>query len=169
MNSSVALFYAYASLAYTFDRGDNLSVSITAGDSVNVDRLSAYRLGGVLPLVAEYPLIIPGYFYQELSAERFALFNGRYAITLDEKKRWQLTVMAASAVVDYIDGLEQPGHWNSGVGGGVTYTSQSEIWTAALTYGYGFDAMRNGDRGAHVVGVMVQLDIEKWREKRRKQ
>ena len=51
----------------------------------------------MLPLVAEYPLIIPGYFYQEISAQRFILFNGRYAVALDAAKRWQIAVMAATA------------------------------------------------------------------------
>jgi hypothetical protein len=167
MNESVGLFYAHAYLSYTFERGDNASASITAGDSANADRLTAYRLGGVLPLVAEYPLIIPGYFYQELTAERFALFNARYALALDELKRWQVTAMVATAVVDYVEGMEQARRWNSGVGGGVMYRSQSEIWKAALTYGYGIDAIRGSHRGAHVVGVMVQFDLEKWLYKHR--
>ena len=98
LSPSVGLFYGSAFFAYTFDRGDNMSVSITAGDSVNADPLSAYRLGGMLPLVAEYPLIIPGYFYQEISAQRFILFNGRYAVALDSAKRWQITAMAATLI-----------------------------------------------------------------------
>jgi len=167
VKSSAELFYANAFLAYTFDRGDNLSVSITTGASVNADRFSAYRLGGVLPLVAEYPLVIPGYYYQEISADRFMLFNGRYAFALDARKHWQLTAMAAAAVVDYLDGHKQPGNWHSGVGGGVAYRSEKGTWKAGLTYGYGIDALRNGDRGAHVVGLSVQFDLENWLNKHR--
>ena len=162
VNSSVQLFYTHAYLAYTFDRGDNASVSMTAGDSANADRFSAYRLGGFLPLVAEYPLVLPGYFYQEISAESFILFNGRYALALDTKKRWQLSAMAATAVVNYLDGLEQPGKWLSGVGGGVTYKSVSEVWKVGLNYGYGIDAIRKSGTGAHVFGVVLQIDLEKW-------
>ena len=161
LNSSVGLFYGNAYFAYTFERGDNLSVSVTAGDSVNADPLSAYRLGGILPLVAEYPLIIPGYFYQEISAQRFVLFNGRYAVALDPAKRWQLTAMAATAAVGYLKGFEEPGRWNSGVGGGVSYQSESGVWKAAVSYGYGFDAIRNGSRGANVIGLFLQFDLER--------
>ncbi|HTD65523.1 MAG TPA: hypothetical protein VK846_03195, partial [Candidatus Limnocylindria bacterium] len=167
VNSSAHLFYTFAYLAYTFERGDNLSVSMTGGDSVDADRFSAYRLGGVLPLVAEYPLVIPGYYYQEITARRFLLFNGRYAVALDEKKRWSVNVMAASAVVQYLHGFKQPGDWHSGVGGGIGYQSQSEIWKAAVNYGYGIDAIRHGDRGAHVVSLVLQFDLEKYLYKER--
>ena len=169
VHASAQLFYAHAYLAYTFERGDNLSVSMTTGDSVDADRFSAYRLGGVLPLVAEFPLVIPGYFYQEISAKRFMLFNGRYAFALDEKERWQLTAMAATAVVDYINGMEQPGRWHSGVGGGIAYQSVSGIWKAGLNYGYGIDAIRSGDRGAHLVSLVLQFDLEQYLNKRRSQ
>jgi hypothetical protein len=167
LNTSAELFYTFAYLAYTFERGDNLSVSFTGGDSVNPDRFSAYRLGGVLPLVAEYPLVIPGYFYQEITARRFALFNGRYAVALDEKKQWQFNVMAASAFVDYLPHLEQPGHWHSGFGAGIGYQSASEVWKTSLNYGYGIDAIRGNERGAHVVSLVLQFDFEKYLNKRR--
>ena len=167
LNTSAELFYTFAYLAYTFERGDNLSISMTGGDSVNPDRSSAYRLGGTLPLVAEYPLIIPGYYYQEITARRFLLFNGRYAVALDEKKRWQFNVMAATAFVDYLPGLEQSGHWHSGFGAGLGYQSESEVWKTSLNYGYGIDAIRHGERGAHVVSLVLQFDFEKYLNKRR--
>lgn len=168
VRASAELFYAFAYLAYTFKRGDNMSLSMTAGDSVNPDRFSAYRLGGVLPLVAEYPLILPGYYFQEISARRFILFNGRYALALDDKKRWQLSAMAATAVVSYLPGLEQPGNrWHSGVGGGIGYESVSGTWKAGLNYGYGIDAIRSGERGAHVISLVLQVDLENYLHKRR--
>ena len=92
---------------------------MTAGTSINADRFSAYRLGSMLPLVAEYPLILPGYFFQELSADQFILWHGRYAVTLDEKKQWQIAAMASTAAVSFIDEQDQPERWFSGVGGGV--------------------------------------------------
>jgi len=168
-HTSAQLFYAHAYLAYTFTRGDNFSLSMTAGDSVDADRFSAYRLGGVLPLVAEFPLILPGYFYQEISADRFMLFNGRYAFALDAKERWQLNLMVATAVVDYLEDMEQPGRWHTGVGGGVNYQSVSGIWKVGLNYGYGIDAIRDGSRGAHVVSVALQFDLEQYLNKRRSQ
>jgi hypothetical protein len=165
VRTSAELLYAHAYLAYTFDRGDNFAISTTWGSSVNADRFSAYRLGGVLPLVAEYPLVIPGYYFQELSADQFLLFNGQYALSLGEKKRWKLTAMAATAVVHFIDGHEQPGNWHSGVGGGIAYESASEVWKAGLNYGFGIDARREGARGAHVITFVLQFDLERYLNK----
>ena len=65
---------------------------------------------------------MPGYYYQEISAKRFVLLGGNYLVPLDKKQRWNLDAMAATAVVDYLPGLEQPGHWHSGVGGGIHRT-----------------------------------------------
>lgn len=167
VSTSVGRYYAHAYLAYTIQRGDNLSLAITAGDTTESDRFSAFRLGGVLPLIAEYPLLIPGYFYQELSAKRFALFEGRYAVTLDPEQRWQVYFTAATAVMRQLRETEEGGNWHSGVGGGIAYRTKSEIWKLGLTYGYGIDAIRSGDHGAHVVGMFVQFDVEEYFYRRR--
>src|SRR5438105_3965413 len=69
------LFWGRALLAYTFPEWrHNFNVSLTLGTTIDADRFSAYRLGGVLPLAAEFPLTLPGYFFQEISARQFALF-----------------------------------------------------------------------------------------------
>ena len=65
-------------------------VRLTAGTSVDADRFSAYRLGGYLPLVAEFPLSLPGYYFQEFSARNFALINANYLLPLDRSQRWNL-------------------------------------------------------------------------------
>ncbi len=83
------LLWGRALLAYTLPKSkDNFMVSITAGTSAEVDRFSAYRIGGVLPLASEFPLSLPGYYYQELSARRFVLGNGTFYMPLDAQKRW---------------------------------------------------------------------------------
>jgi hypothetical protein len=132
------------------------------GTSVDADRFSAYRLGSLLPLVAEYPLTLPGYYYQEISARQFALLAGEYLLPIDKKEHWNLNVTAAGAAVDYLEGLEQPGHWHSGVGGGILYKSSS--WKIMLDYAYGVDAIRSGGRGAHTIGVLMQFDLGQAKE-----
>ncbi|TMQ00130.1 MAG: hypothetical protein E6L09_07340 [Verrucomicrobia bacterium] len=155
------LFWGRALLAYTLpELQHNFSVSLTAGTSLNADRLSAYRLGGALPLVAEFPLTLPGYYFQELSADRFVLLSGQYAVPLGPQKRFGLMFSAATAVVDYLPGLEQPGRWNSGVGAGILFRSKSQAWQLALGYAYGIDAIRDSGRGAHSVGILIQYDLE---------
>ena len=136
-------------------------VNVTAGTSVSPDRFSAYRLGSLLPLVSEFPLPLPGYYYQEISAQSFMVASGNYSMPIDKVGRWSLNGIASTAVVDYLPGLAQPGNWNSGLGGGILYNSPS--WRVLIGYGFGVDAIRSHGRGAQSVGISIQLDLEKAR------
>jgi len=151
-------FWGEAYLAYKLPKLDHsFSINLTAGGSTGTDRLSAYRLGGFLPMVAEFPLSLPGYYYQELSAREFLLLGGTYLVPLDHRQRWNISLTAATAFVDYLPAEKQPGSMNSGVGGGVFYTSSS--WRVMVGYGYGIDAIRTDGRGAHTIGILLQLDF----------
>lgn len=155
------LFWGRALFAYTIpDRGDYFSVSFTAGTSLNADRLSGYKLGAALPMSAEFPLSLPGYYFQEITARQFVLMGGLYTLPLDARKRWSVTGFAATAVVDYVGGMSQPGDWHSGVGGGLGYLSENKVWEISLGYAYGVDAIRTGGRGAHTIGFAAQYDLE---------
>ena len=97
------LFWAEAMLAYTLpELKHSFYLSLTAGTSLNADRFSAYRLGSLLPLVSEFPLSLPGYYYQEISAREFVLVGGNYMMPLDQQQRWNLSATASTAVVDYL-------------------------------------------------------------------
>ena len=157
------LFWGEALLDYTLPQCHHtIYLSLIAGTSIDADRLSAYRLGALLPMAAEFPLSLPGYYYQELSADKFALLGANYVVPLDERRRWNVSANAATAVVDYLPTLEQPGHWHSGVGGGVFYTTPS--WRVMVGYAYGVDAIRDGGRGAHSIGLLLQLDLTHAKE-----
>ena len=65
-------------------------------------------------------------------------------------------------MVDYLPGLEQPGHWHTGLGGGVFY--KSPTWKVMVGYGYGVDAIRSHGGGAHSIGVLLQLDLGEAKE-----
>jgi hypothetical protein len=152
------LFWGQALLAYTFtNSGQSFYLNLTAGTSVDPDRFSAYRLGALLPLVSEFPLSLPGYYYQEISARQFALLGGNYLVPLDRRQRWNVNVVAATADVDYLPGTRQPGNWLSGVGGGVLYKSSSVKVMAG--YAYGIDAIRSNGRGGHSIGFLMQFDL----------
>ena len=156
------LIWTRGLLAYTLPESkQNFMVSLTAGTSANTDRFSAYRIGGFLPLASEFPLTLPGYYYQELSATRFALFNANYSVPLDPDKRFAFTAVFSTAYMNYLSGLEQPGNWNSGIGGGLSYHSTSDAWRIMLDYGYGFDAIRTSGRGSQSIGVLVQINLER--------
>ncbi len=166
VNNASHLFWARALLNYTTrEWKHNFGVSLTTGTGLDVDRFSAYRLGVTLPLVAEFPLSLPGYFHQELSAQSFALLNGNYNLPLDSRQRWLVNFTGSTAWVDYLHGLEQPGRWNSGVGGGLLFRSPSESWLVGVGYGYGFNAIRKGERGAQSLLFLLQFDWGRTRQR----
>ena len=154
------LFWAEAALSYTLPESQqNFYVRLTAGTSMDADRFSAYRLGGYLPLVTEFPLSLPGYYFQEISARQFVLLNANYLLPLDRSQRWNLDVNASSAFVDYLPGEEQPGNWLSGVGGGIFYRAPSDRFKIMVAYAYGVDAIRSHGRGAQSIGLLMQWDL----------
>jgi hypothetical protein len=155
------LLWARALLKYLLDPSEQMiEASLSSGTSWEADRFSAYRLGGLLPFSSEFPLNIPGYYFQELTAERFALLNAQYSLPLGPWKNWRADILGATGWVDYLSGLEQPGHWHTGLGAGLTYISPSGSWLASLLYGHGFDAMRSHGRGADQVALLFQYDFE---------
>jgi hypothetical protein len=162
LNIQSHLFWAEAALSYTFEQSkQNVYVRLTAGTSVDADRFSAYRLGSFLPLIAEFPLSMPGYFYQEISARQFVLLNANYLIPIDKKRRWELVFNGSTAVVDYLPGEGQPGDWLNGVSGGLMWHSPTDRWKIMADYAYGINAIRNDHRGANSIGFLVQLDLGK--------
>jgi hypothetical protein len=160
------LFWGSAALSYTFPESkQNLFVRIVAGTTVDADRLSAYRLGGYLPLIAEYPLTLPGYYYQEFSAQDFALINASYILPIAPNRRWNLLFNGATADIHYLPGtgVGQSGNWISGVGGGIMYRSPSDRFKCILSYAYGVDAIRASGRGANNICFLLQVDLGRFR------
>lgn len=158
------LLWGQALLAYTLPKsGHYFRVSVIAGTSAKADRFSAYRLGALLPLVSEFPLMLPGYYYQELSADQFALMGASYLLPLGPSRRWAASFTVATARVDYVQGLEQPGHWHTGLAGGLMYRRPDDAMKVMVVYAFGADAMRDGDRGDHSIGVLLQWDLERTR------
>lgn len=159
------LFWGRTFLKYTFEESQRyFDVGMTLGASVDADRFSAYRLGGFLPFVAEFPLNIPGYYFQEISAEKFVLLNAEYSFPFTPNKNWRLTFYGAGAMVDYLDSHEQNEKLHAGLGGGLTYVSPRGAWFVSLVYGHGFRAVRKGEHGANQVGILFQYDFDAVRK-----
>lgn len=161
------LFWARGLLIYTLpELKHQFGINFTLGTSLRVDRFSAYRLGGVLPLVSEFPLTLPGYYYDEISARRFALLSGQYSVPFGAKKSWSLTAIGTVAWVDYLPGFELRGDTHAGAGLGVGYKSPRGRWQTVVAYSYGFNAERSHGLGAQSIGVLLQWDIEATRRAR---
>jgi len=149
--------------SYLTEAGQRVGLAVTGGTSLNPDRFNAFRLGSWLPLNSEFPLNLPGYYYHELSAQNFLHASLQLTQPLDHKFRWSLLAMAATAVMDYTPGVEQPGKWHTGLGGGVAYHPPSRAWQIIVAYGYGLDALRKDGRGAQSLSVLAQFDFRKAR------
>jgi hypothetical protein len=161
ISPNVNLYWLYAGLNYAWtNSGQKISFAFTAGGSTDADQLGAYRLGGVLPLVSEFPLILPGYYYEELTATGFEHFYGAYDVPLDPEHRWEFRLEAVTAHIDYLNGYQQSSDWQTGVGGGLTFAPKNKNFEVVLRYGYGFNALRDGKEGAQSVGLLFQYNFE---------
>lgn len=154
-------FWGRALLAYTFDSLDHrFEVSVTGGGVLDADRFSAFRLGGSLSLNAEFPLTLPGYFLQEITADRLMLIRAEYAVPVSASARWLLSPYGSAALVDYLSGFEQSGELHVGAGLAVLFRTQNRRWEAGVTGAYGFNAVRDDDeRGGVAVGAMLQYNF----------
>jgi len=155
------LFWGRTFLKYTFPESQQyFDAGLTLGASVDADRLSAYRLGGFLPFASEFPLSIPGYYFQEISAEKFALLTAEYSFPFTPNKNWRLSFYGAGAAVDNLETHEAAGTWHAGLGAGVTYVSPRGAWLVSVVYGHGFRAVRHDDHGANNIGILLQYDLD---------
>jgi hypothetical protein len=143
----------------TLDLKHYIVAGLQAGTVLNSDRLSAYRLGGMLPYTSEFPLTIPGYFLGELSAQDYALLNALYSWRIGDSQ-WKIVSMAGAAVVKYTDGMGQSGAFNSGVAGGLAWSSKNRRWRVVSACGYGINAERNnGHQGGVSAGLAFMYNF----------
>ncbi len=143
----------------TGDQRHDVEFALTSGGSIQPDRFSAYRLGGMLPFASEFPLMIPGYYFEELSARSFVLLSGNYSFGLSRDNSWRFALFGATARINDLEGVEYPSHSHSGIGGGIGWRSPRRDWIVTAFYGYGFDAVRDQRTGGHMIGLVLQYDF----------
>jgi hypothetical protein len=68
--------------------------------------------------------------------------------------------MGSVATMDYVPGMTQAGHFNSGAGLGLGYQSRSGVWRAMASYGYGFEAIRSNGRGGKSIGFLLEINLQ---------
>jgi hypothetical protein len=137
--------------------GHSVNVVLTAGMTRNTDLLSSYRLGSALPFRSEFPLILHGYFVEEVFAKRFWLLNASYRFPAwPGARRVHLRVSGDIAGVEYVAGHALPRKHLRGIGGDVSVGVTPRV-TVVFGYGYGLDAPRNGDFGGHEAHALIEL------------
>jgi hypothetical protein len=160
MEPTTHRIFGRAQINYTTLKYQHYIVAgLQGGAAIDADRMSCYRLGGMLPYTKEFPLVIPGYYYQELSARDFGLAYGTYAIPFGAEKQWYAISEGAAALVNYVDGTGQSGAFNSGIGAGMGYSAPSKRWKCYSLFGFGFQAQRDNGRGGYSLGVALQYNF----------
>ncbi len=130
---------------------------LTAGTAEHSDALSSFRLGSSLPFRSEFPLILHGYYLEEVFARRFWLLNLAYRFPLSsDLDRVKLQLSFDYARVDYADGHRLPRHGLRGLGVDFCITLTKRA-TLMLGYGYGLDAPRNGGFGGQEAHALLEL------------
>jgi hypothetical protein len=150
---------AWGRLAGVFNpaEGHTISARLTAGLTRTTDLLSSFRLGSALPFRSEFPLILHGYFVEEVFAKRFWLLNVSYRFPIwPGVRRVNLRISGDVAGVDYVDGHRLPRDTLRGVGGDVSIAVTPRV-TVVAGYGYGIDAPRNGGFGGHEAHALIEL------------
>lgn len=164
VNEWVHNLWGRALLIYTIEGWEHqFEINLSGGTSWEADRFSAFRLGGFLPLAEEFALLMPGYYFQEISAVSYGYFGLAYRVPIDDANRWQWKVFATGALLDYLPGLEFEDDFLSGAGTGVGYNAPSGSWQAMVAYGYGFQAARPDEFAGHSIGFLLQFDLERHR------
>jgi hypothetical protein len=142
---------------YTLGPGHAVSALVTAGTAENADSLSGFRLGSALPFRSEFPMILHGYYLDEVSARRFWLVNLTYRFPVwPGSDRVSLQLAADYARVDYLPGRELPRHGLRGVGADLCLQLTTAV-RVMLGYGYGLDAPRSGGFGGHEAHTLLEV------------
>jgi hypothetical protein len=146
--------------------GDNrVSGGLNLGGGGGLGRLSAYRLGGMLTQTSEFPLILPGYFGQEISASRFVHVWGHTALSIAGSKRFALNLTAAFASVSPLYGTDPGGKYHAGLSAGLGYAPENGPVHLELDYGYAPTALRGTHRGADAIALTAEYDFLGTKEK----
>jgi hypothetical protein len=128
---------------------------LAGGTGNNLDQLSAWKIGGNLVGVESWSYPVHGYYTREFLAADFGLANLELIVPISKKHGVRGHFYADWAVLKQVPPAQQD--WDNifGIGVGVGFRAPWGINTL-LTYGYGFNAVRDGDRGGHELALALE-------------
>jgi len=139
-------------------QGTILMLRVGGGMGEDLDELSAYKLGGNLIGVEPYTMTLHGYYTRELFAEDYGVASVTLSVPMgasDKLTGHLYGDYAVAKTLDVFTGRTDP--WSSffGVGAGLGFRAwwQTDV---LLSYGYGFNAIRNGQHGGHEIGLALE-------------
>jgi len=131
---------------------------VGGGLGEHLDEISAYKVGGNLLGVEPFAVTVHGYYTREFLADDFGVANlelrqqltQQYAITAHLYGDWAIVKPVPPELPDW--------HNIFGVGAGLSFRAFWDInWL--VTYGYGINALRDGDHGGHEIGLGLQKEF----------
>ncbi len=156
---NVNLYWARVFLSLPAPGGIHAGGGMNAGGGGGQGRLSAYTLGGMLTQTSEFPLILPGYFGQEISASRFVHAWARAGVPILGSKRCFVNLTAAAASVRPMYGTDPGGIHHVGLAAGLSFEPAAGPLRVDLTYGYAPTALRGTHRGAQSLAFNFEYDF----------
>lgn len=156
---SLGLLWARAFASLPVGGATRLSGGLNLGVGEGLGRLDAYRLGGMSTVTSEFPLVIPGYFAQEISAARYAHAWAQTALPVGDSKRFTAMFTVAGASVDPVFGTDPGGPLHAGAAMGFGFEPPDGALRAELTYGFSPTALRGTRRFAQSVAVVFEVDF----------
>jgi hypothetical protein len=149
--------WARAGGIFSITKNQSGRLFLTGGTSRDADPLSSYRLGSSLPFRREFPLVLHGYYVDEVFAHHFWLMNASYRFPLwPGSKRFRLQLAFDYARVGYLAGHALPRRDLRGLGADLS-VALTERATLVLGYGYGWDAPRDHSFGGHEANALIEF------------
>jgi hypothetical protein len=141
---------------YTFGP-QQVSAFLNAGIAENTDALSTFRMGGGLRLRAEFPLLLHGFYVEEIFARSFWLMNFAYRFPIwPGQDLVHLQLLGDVAQVNYIQGHHLPRSTLAGVGVNLSVAVTKRI-DLVVGYGYGINAPRGNSFGGQEFDAQFQF------------
>jgi hypothetical protein len=156
---NVNLYWARILASLPGPHGTRVSGGLNLGGGGGLGRLSAYRLGGMQTQTSEFPLILPGYLGQEISARRFVHAWAHTGLPLPAAKGFFVDLTAAVASVSPMRGTDPGGTSHVGLSVGLSFAPAAGPLRAGAAYGYAPTALRGTRRGGQTLGFSVEYDF----------
>jgi len=147
---------AFGSLAVKLPAGPvTVFARICGGIGEDLDQISAWKIGGNLVGVESWSLPVRGYYSREFLADDFTLAN--LELILPICKKCGVLGHLYGDWAAYKPVPPAAGDWHNllGVGAGVSLRAFWGIRTL-VTYGYGINAVRNGNHGNHEIALALE-------------
>ena len=151
--------HLFASLAAKLPTGPlTLSGRFCGGYGNNLDEISAWRLGGNLINIDPYAYTLHGYYLREFFTDRFLMSNLALSVPLAARHNLALHFYGDWALARGVPPLATDFHNYFGVGAGLSVRGP---WRTdfLLSYGYGINAIRDGERGGQEIAIGLEKNF----------